>query len=67
LGRLGERERDLVALKFIAGLNNRQIAALSGISESNVGVILYRSMHRLRALLQNPGLAGMEDQRYERA
>lgn len=67
LGRLGERERDLVAMKFLAGLNNRQIAGLSGLSESNVGVILYRAMHRLRALLQEPGLAGLEDQQYERA
>ncbi|HLE14749.1 MAG TPA: sigma-70 family RNA polymerase sigma factor [Anaerolineales bacterium] len=67
LEQLGERERDLVALKFIVGLNNRQIASLSGLSESNVGVILYRAMHRLRALLHGPDLAGMEDQRYERA
>lgn len=67
LGRLDDRERDLVALKFIAGLNNRQIASLSGLSESNVGVIVYRAMHRLRALLQEPGPSGLEDQRYERA
>jgi RNA polymerase sigma factor (sigma-70 family) len=67
LSKLAERERDLVALKFIAGLNNRQIAGLSGLSESNVGVIVYRAMHRLRALLQEPGLAEMEDQHYERA
>jgi RNA polymerase sigma-70 factor (ECF subfamily) len=67
LGRLTDRERDLVALKFIAGLNNRQIAGLSGLSESNVGVIVYRAMQRLRAWLNEPGLAGLEDQRYERA
>jgi RNA polymerase sigma-70 factor (ECF subfamily) len=67
LEQLGERERDLVALKFLAGLNNRQIAGLSGLSESNVGVILFRAMHRLRSLLQEPSLTGLEDQSYERA
>lgn len=45
---LDERQRDLLGLKFAAGLNNRQIAALTGLSESNVGVILFRAVHRLR-------------------
>lgn len=45
---LGERERDLLALKFAARLTNRRIAALTGLSESNVGVILYRAIYRLR-------------------
>ncbi len=48
---LSDRERDLVALKFAAGLTNRQIAKLMGLGESNVGVILYRSMQQLRAEL----------------
>jgi len=50
---LGERERDLIALKFAAGFSNRQIAKLTGLSESNVGVILYRSIGRLRDQLQD--------------
>ncbi len=49
---LPDRQRDLLGLKFAAGLNNRQIAALSGLSEQNVGVILYRAIGRLRELLQ---------------
>lgn len=51
VSRLSARERDLVALKFAAGLTNRQIAELTSLGESNVGVILYRSMQRLRAEL----------------
>lgn len=48
---LSERERDVIALKFAAGLNNRQIARLTGLSESNIGVVLYRSLRRLRGML----------------
>jgi RNA polymerase sigma-70 factor (ECF subfamily) len=48
---LSERERDLLALKFAAGLNNRHIARLTGLSESNVGVVLFRSLKRLRSML----------------
>jgi RNA polymerase sigma-70 factor, ECF subfamily len=47
--RLSERERDILALKFGAELTNRRIAALTSLSESNVGVILYRAVRRLRA------------------
>lgn len=49
VARLSPREQDLVALKFAAGLTNRRIAKLAGLSESNVGVILYRAVQRLRA------------------
>ncbi len=38
-----------MALKFGADLKNTEIASLTGISESNVGVILYRSMKKLKA------------------
>ena len=48
LSRLEERERELVALKYGAGLTNRAIAGLSGLSESNVGVILFRVVKKLR-------------------
>lgn len=48
VARLRDRERDLIGLKFAAGLNNRQIATITGLSESNVGVILYRAIHQLR-------------------
>jgi RNA polymerase sigma-70 factor (ECF subfamily) len=49
LARLADRERELVALKYGAGLTNRAIARLTGISETNVGTILSRVTAQLRA------------------
>ncbi|MBN2086702.1 MAG: RNA polymerase sigma factor [Anaerolineales bacterium] len=49
LARLADRERELVALKYGAGLTNRAIAGLTGLSESNVGVILFRALNQLRS------------------
>jgi RNA polymerase sigma-70 factor (ECF subfamily) len=46
---LPDRERELLALKYGAGLNNREIAKLSGLSESNVGTILHRVVEKLRS------------------
>ncbi|MBN1123053.1 MAG: sigma-70 family RNA polymerase sigma factor [Anaerolineae bacterium] len=51
VARLSEREREILALKFGAGLTNRAIAKVADLSESNVGTILYRSLRRLRGLL----------------
>jgi RNA polymerase sigma-70 factor (ECF subfamily) len=41
-------ERDLVALKFHAGLSNQEIASVLALSESNVGTKLHRTMEKLR-------------------
>ena len=49
LARLADRDRELVALKYGAGLTNRIIAQLSGLTESNVGVILFRAVQFLRS------------------
>lgn len=43
------RDRELVALKYGAGLTNRAIAGLTGLSESNVGTLLHRAVQDLRA------------------
>jgi RNA polymerase sigma-70 factor (ECF subfamily) len=51
LSGLTDRERNLIAFKFSAGLTNHTIAEISGLSESNVAVILYRAMRRLRSEL----------------
>jgi RNA polymerase sigma factor (sigma-70 family) len=48
LGGLEARERELVALKFFAGLSNGEIARVVGISASNVGTRLNRTMDKLR-------------------
>jgi len=50
---LSNRERDIIALKFVAGLTNRRIASLTGLSESNVSVILYRSLRKLQTELSS--------------
>jgi len=54
LSQLNERERDLVALKYGAGLTNRAIARLTHLSESNVGSLLHRVVQHLRAALEEP-------------
>jgi RNA polymerase sigma-70 factor (ECF subfamily) len=46
---LPRRERELIALKYGAGATNRAIATLTGLSESNVGTILHRTVTALRA------------------
>jgi RNA polymerase sigma factor (sigma-70 family) len=48
LGRLRARDREVIALKFHAGLDNAQIAAVLGVSPSNAGTLLHRAMTKLR-------------------
>jgi len=50
---LKARERDLLSLKFGASLTNRRIAEITGLSENNVGVIVFRALHRLRKILDD--------------
>lgn len=49
LERLPAHQRELVELKYGAGLTNRAIAQLTGLSESNVGTTLHRVVRQLRA------------------
>jgi RNA polymerase sigma-70 factor (ECF subfamily) len=55
LADLPPRERELVALKYGAGATNRAIAKLTGLSESNVGTVLHRTVGRLRAAWDEGG------------
>ncbi len=48
LARLPARERELIALKFHAGLSNRELARVLGVSETAAGTLLYRTMGKLR-------------------
>jgi RNA polymerase sigma-70 factor (ECF subfamily) len=48
LGRLAPRERELVALKFAGGLSNEEIGRVLGISPSNAGTRLHRTLEKLR-------------------
>lgn len=48
LSRYPDRECELIALKYGSELSNREIARLTGLSESNVGTILNRVVEKLR-------------------
>jgi RNA polymerase sigma-70 factor (ECF subfamily) len=45
---LDARERELIALKFFAGLSNAEIADVIGVSTSNAGTKLHRTIEKLR-------------------
>lgn len=49
---LPERERDLVALKYGAGMTNREISKLTELTESNIGTINHRVLNFLRKKLE---------------
>lgn len=53
MGELSGRERELVALKFFAGLSNAEIAQVIGASESNAGTRLHRVIEKLRRSLDD--------------
>ena len=48
LGKLGARDRELIALKYHADLSNAEIAEVVGVSVSNAGTLLNRAMNKLR-------------------
>ena len=49
LAELPARERELIALKYGAELTNQEIARMTGLSDTNVGTILSRTISTLRA------------------
>lgn len=51
LGHLPARDRDVLGLKFAFDLKHKEIAELTGLTESNVGVVVYRSLKKLRGIL----------------
>ena len=53
LARLEPRERELVALKFHAGLANAEIAAVLGVTVTNAGTQLHRAMTKLREAVEH--------------
>jgi RNA polymerase sigma-70 factor, ECF subfamily len=48
LSGLPARDREVIALKFHAGLRNAELARVLGISETAAGTLLYRAMEKLR-------------------
>jgi RNA polymerase sigma-70 factor, ECF subfamily len=54
LAELSARDRELIALKFHAGLGNAELARVLGVSESNVGTMLHRAVQKLRKAVNAP-------------
>ncbi len=52
---LSEREQEIIGLKFVAHLTNRQIAKVLHMPEGTVGSLLYRTLGKLRDALQEGG------------
>ena len=48
LAGLAPRDRELIALKFHAGLDNAELAAVLGCSTTNAGTRLHRAVEKLR-------------------
>ncbi len=53
LSALDPRDRELIALKFHAGLATAELAAVLGVSESNAGTRLHRAMQKLRKAIDD--------------
>ena len=58
---LDKRSHEILALKFSGEISNREIAEVTGLSESNIAVILYRSLLKLRTLLLASSLEARHD------
>ena len=58
---LGERDRELIALRYGADLTGRQIGEILDMSANAVDVAMHRAVERLRQALDGP--MGSEDQR----
>jgi len=48
LAQLSSQEQEIIALKFGGEMTNRQVAKTLGLSDSNVGIIIYRAVRKLR-------------------
>jgi RNA polymerase sigma-70 factor (ECF subfamily) len=57
LGQLGDRERQLIGLRYGADLTGAEIAELTGLTLANVQQILSRAVRRLRTLLVDSEVA----------
>ena len=55
LNRLPEREREMIGLKFVTRLSNREIARVLHVPEGTVSSTLYRALGRLRTALKEKG------------
>lgn len=52
---LPEKHREVVALRFAGGLSYREIATVTGMTESNVGFVLHTALKSLKKKLSEEG------------
>jgi RNA polymerase sigma-70 factor (ECF subfamily) len=52
LAALPERDQEVIRLKFMGGLGNKEIAKVMKLRAGHVAVILYRALRKLRARLE---------------
>jgi len=62
VGRLEDRDRDLIALRYGADLTARQIAELQGAKTNAIEVALHRALGRLRTHLEDDSPAVRKSQ-----
>ncbi|MFP4978289.1 sigma-70 family RNA polymerase sigma factor [Paenibacillus sp. CN-4] len=55
MAKLRDKERNIIAMKYAAGLKHSEIAQIMGVSESQIGVVLFRSLKKLQKILQAGG------------
>jgi RNA polymerase sigma factor (sigma-70 family) len=53
LAAMPARDRELIALKFHAGLDNAELAEVLGVSVTNAGTRLHRALTKLREMLDD--------------
>lgn len=51
---LSFRERDVLGMKFALDLTYEEISEMTGLTKSNIGVIVFRAMRQLREILGEP-------------
>jgi len=66
LSRLGDRDREVIALRFGGDLTGPEIAALLGLTLANVQQILSRSLRKLRSMLDESGFSALRDRAHVR-
>jgi RNA polymerase sigma-70 factor, ECF subfamily len=53
LQQISEAEQQIIYMKFFQDMPNHEIAEAAGLSASNVGVIVFRALKRLRQLMES--------------
>lgn len=55
LEKLPERERKIVSMKYFMGISNKEIAEAMDMTATNVGVVLHRTLGKLKGMLEKAG------------